>query len=125
MVGLLAIINEELGENNIPYEFSQWKSTVRYPYFVGSYDENNSYFEDNRIEGTFTIDGWSRRSSIELIEKAEQIKEVFSDFQRIRNGNIYYIRFNSSMLVPTGVEDLNKITITFEVTEWKGEINGT
>lgn len=121
MVDLLAIIDEELEEAEIPYQFSEWKSAVRYPYFVGSYDENNLYFEDNRIEGTFTIDGWSRRSNIELIQKAERIKEIFSDYQIIQNGNIYYIRYNSSMLVPTGVEDLNKITITLEVTEWKGE----
>lgn len=121
MVGLLSIINEQLAENNIPYEFSEWKSAVRYPYFVGSYDENSSYFEDSRIEGTFTIDGWSRKSCIELINTAEQIKEIFSDFQKIQNGNIYYIRFKNSMLVPTGIEDLNRITITLDVTEWKGE----
>lgn len=125
MLDLLAVINNELETAGIPYQFSEWKSAVRYPYFVGSYDENNLYYEDNRIEGTFTIDGWSRKSFFELITISEQIKEIFSDFRYTQNGKIYWIRYNSSMPVPTGVEDLMKITITLYITEWKGESNGT
>lgn len=121
MLDLLAIINEELEKAKVPYQFSEWKSTVKYPYFVGSYDESNSYFENGQIDGTFTIDGWSRKSFSELIKISEKIKAVFSDFRCTRNGKIYWIRYNNSMPVPTGVEDLMKITITIYVTEWSGD----
>ena len=125
MIDLLEIINEELAEEEIPYQFSEWKSTVKYPYFVGSYDENSSYFENNRTEGIFNIDGWSRKSFSELVTVSEKLREMFSDFRCTRNGNAYWIRYNNSMPVPTGVEDLMKITITLYITEWKGESNGT
>ncbi len=121
MVDLLAIIDKELEKAEIPYQFSEWKSAVKYPYFVGSYDESNFYFENNRIEGTINIDGWSRKSFSELIEISEKIRDIFSDFQCTRNGNVYWIRYNNSMPVPTGVEDLMKITITLYITEWKGD----
>lgn len=121
MVDLLAIIDEELEKAEIPYQFSEWKSAVKYPYFVGSYDESNSYFENNRIEGTINIDDWSRKSFSELIEISEKIRDIFSDFQCTRNNNVYWIRYNNSMPVSTGVEDLMKITITLYVTEWKGD----
>lgn len=121
MVDLLAIINEQFEKAQIPYEFSEWKSNVKYPYFVGSYDENNFYFEDNRIDGTFIIDGWSRSSFSELIKISEKIKDLFEDFVCIRNGKSYWIRYNNSMPVPTGDENLMKITVTLYVTEWKGE----
>lgn len=121
MIDLLAIINEELEKAQIPYEFAEWKSSVKYPYFVGSYDENNFYFEDNRTEGVFIVDGWSRASLSELIKISERIKEMFSDFRCTRNGKNYWIRYNNSMPVPTGDEGLNKITVTLYVTEWKGD----
>lgn len=121
MLDLLAIIDEVLEEAEIPYQFSEWKSAVQYPYFVGLYDESNSFFEDNRIEGTINIDGWSRKSFSELISVSERIKGIFSDFRCARNNNVYWIRYNNSMPVPTGVEDLMKITITLYVTEWKGD----
>lgn len=121
MLDLLSVIDDELTKNEIPYQFSEWKSTVKYPYFVGSYDESNSNFESGQIDGTFIIDGWSRKSFSELIKVGEKIKEIFSDFRCTRNGKAYWIRYNNSMPVPTGVEDLMKITITLYVTEWKGD----
>ncbi len=121
MTDLLAIINEQFEKANIPYEFAEWKSSVKYPYFVGSYDESNFFFEDNRTEGTFNIDGWSRLNFLELIKISEKIKNLFEDFVCTRNGKSYWIRYNNSMPVPTGEENLMKITVTLYVTEWKGD----
>lgn len=121
LIDLLAIINQEIEKANIPYEVAEWKSSVKYPYFVGSYDESNFSFEDSRTEGAFIIDGWSRASLSELIKISEKIKKIFEDFVCTRNGKTYWIRYNNSMPVPTGEEGLNKITVTLYVTEWKGE----
>ena len=121
MVDLLAVINEQLEKAGVPYEFAEWRSSIKYPYFVGSYDENNFYFEDNRTEGTFNIDGWSRSSLSELIKISEKIKDLFSDFRCTRKGKTYWIRYGNAIPVPTGDEDLKKIMITLYITQWKGD----
>ncbi len=121
MTDLLKIINEKMISADIPYEFAEWKSEVRYPYFVGEYIENNSYYEDNRTVGTFIIDGWSRSGFKELLEISDKIKVLFNDLRYVNNGSSCWIRYGGAQLIPSGEENLMKITVTLYVTEWKGD----
>lgn len=121
MTEVLDFINFEMDMAEIPYEFGEWQSEVRYPYFVGSYTETGYSYEDNCTEGIFVLDGWSRNSLEELMQVDEKIKEIFRDLQAVKYGRFFYMRYCTSTPVQTGVEGLFRINITLNISEWKGE----
>lgn len=121
MVDLIGFIGRKLEEAAIPYEYGEWTRQVSYPYFVGSFVESDYRFEDGCTVGTFTLDGWSRGSKIELVEVSDRIKDIFRDLQEIQGNSLFYVRFGGSLPAPAGEDDLFKITITLFTHEWKGE----
>lgn len=121
MVDLLGFVGRKLEEAGIPYEFGEWTQAVSYPYFVGDFTESDYRYEDNRTAGTFTLDGWSRGSKLALIEASDKIKEIFRDFQEVSGNSLFHVRFGGALPVPTGEDELFKITITLFTCEWKGE----
>lgn len=121
MIEILNFINSELDKANIPYEFGEWRSAVTYPYFVGAFTESDYRFEDNCSVGTFTLDGWSCSSMLELLTVNEKIKALFQDLQTVQDNKAFYIRYGGAIPVPTGEEGLYRITITLFTYEWEGE----
>lgn len=121
MIELLGFMAEQIEQLSIPYEFGEWTEKVSYPYFVGSYDENEIRLEDGYTGGIFTLDGWSRGSKILLVEISDKIKEKFKDLRAVRNGTAFFITSPTSQMIPTGEEDLYRISITLTTNEWKGE----
>ena len=83
--------------------------------------ETDYRYEDDCTAGTFTLDGWSRGSKIDLLEISDRIKEAFDDSFNTQANHLYYIRFGGATPAPTGEADLFKITITLFTYEWKGE----
>lgn len=122
MVDILAFVGDKLDEASIPYEYGEWTSAVKYPYFVGSYTESDYRFEDGCTTGTFTLDGWSRNGMIELSEASDKIKSIFADLQEIREDTLFFVRFLSAMPVPSGEQDLYRIQITLYTYEWKESV---
>lgn len=120
MTDMLSYINSVLSEI-IPYEYGEWTEEVSYPYFVGTFDESDFRYEDNRSTGTFTIDGWTRESKYSLLTIAEVIKETFNDLQIVQNNLLFFISYSGAQIVPSGEEDLHHIVITLNTSEWKGE----
>lgn len=120
MVDILGFIGNKLDKAAIPYEYGEWTSTVKYPYFVGSYTETDYRYEDNCTVGTFTLDGWSRNGMIDLITISDNIKGIFADLQEVQEGTLFFIRFGGAMPIPTGEQDLYRIQITLYAYEWKG-----
>lgn len=121
MINILGIISEQLEQLKIPYEFGEWTQTISYPYFVGSFNEIEHRFEDGYTGGVFTLDGWSRGSKVSLAEANDKIKNTFEDFRAVLEGAAFFITFENSLMLPTGEEDLFRITITLNTQEWKGE----
>lgn len=121
MVSMLSFLAEQMEDLGIPYEFGEWTDTVSYPYFVGSFSEIESRFEDSYTGGTFTVDGWMRGSKLSLVEAADKIKEKFKDLRAVREGTAFFTAFQNSSFIPTGEEELHRITINIDTKEWKGE----
>ena len=121
MVDMLSFIAGKLEEIGVPYEFGEWTQEISYPYFVGSFNEVEWRFEDNYTGGYFTLDGWSRGSKISLAEANDKIREAFDDLRAVLDGAAFFVRYGSSLMIPTGEEDLYRITITLHTSEWKGE----
>ena len=121
MTDLLELINNKLEQAGIPYEYGEWVSPLRYPYFVGSYDQTDYRYEDNCIEGTFTLNGWNRGSRLPLLEAADTIRKTFEDLQVVENGQCFFVRYGGATGVPTSDAGLYRITITLYTNQWKGD----
>lgn len=120
MKAILSFINDKMKELGCPYEYGEWTGEISYPYFVGEYQETDFRFEDNRTDGVFTLDGWSRNSKVGLMEWADKIKEFFDDLTAIRDDRCFFIRYSGTIPAPSGEADLYKVTITLNTNEWKG-----
>lgn len=120
MVDLLSFMNEQIEQLEIPYEFGEWTQDLSYPYFVGSFNEAEHRIEDGYTGGVFTLDGWSRGSKITLAEVNDKLKKAFEDLRAVRDGTAFFITYWNALMIPTGEEDLFRITITFNTNEWKG-----
>lgn len=123
MINILSYISDQLASIHVPYEFGEWTQAVEYPYFVGDFNENVQRYEDGYTGGVFTLDGWCRGSGsrLKLTEISDKVKEVFDDNRAVIDGSAFFISYGSSMMVPTGEEDLYRITITLDTKEWEGE----
>lgn len=121
MIDLLAFINDQLTQEGIAYAYGEWRSEVRYPYFVGEYRADSYSYEDESTTGTLTLDGWSRSSFDELAEADETIKALFANRQAVIANKAFFVCYEGADAIPSGEEGLYRIRITLNTKEWKGE----
>lgn len=107
----------------IPYEFGEWTSEVKYPYFVGEFTEEPTTTEDGLEESTMVLTGFNRGKRIDLENAKNKIKGHFCPINgkcaAIDSGSIA-VFFNGSFYIPSGEADLNKIQINLKIKHWKG-----
>ena len=119
----LKFVKEQMDILAIPYEFMQWSSEIKYPYWVGEYSETPTLTEDGYEESTFILTGTTRGTWSELEEDKEKIKKHFPSNGGLRSstdsGSIA-VFFSGSLPVPTGEADLKRIQINLTIKEWKG-----
>ena len=118
-------INQQLQSTGIPYEFGEWTSEVKYPYFVGEQSSPEEITtEDGKEATTIFITGFHRGMFTELELAKEKIKRLFNPITGLRaeigSGSIA-VFFDGSFYVPTGEADLKKIQINLKILEWKGD----
>lgn len=112
-------IADTLHNNNINYEFMQWTSKVVYPYFVGEYSEQEPLNEDEMHESTFILNGFTRKSWLELEQAKEKIENLFNKTVILPNGNGLAVFYSGSLVIPTGNDELKRIQINLAIKEWK------
>lgn len=120
----LKFINDQMSIIGIPYQFMEWTSEVKYPYFVGEITETEPMTEDGLEESTFILTGFNRgQHYIGLEELKDKIKEHFNPIYGLRSstdsGSIA-VFFAGSFYVPTGEADLKRIQINLNIKHWKG-----
>ena len=120
MVDMLGFISDQLDQLGIPYEFGEWTGEISYPYFVGSFNEIEHRLEDGYTGGVLTLDGLSRGSKLPLAEINDKLKKAFEDLRAGQEGTAFFITYWNGLMIPTGEEDLFRITITLNTNEWKG-----
>jgi hypothetical protein len=107
----------------VPYEFGEWTSDVKYPYFVGELTESPINTEDGKEESTMILTGFHRGKRIDLETVKKKIKQHFHPITgkcaTTDSGSIA-VFFDSSFFVPTGEAELQKIQINLKIIEWKG-----
>ena len=121
----LKFINEQMDILSVPYEFMEWTSAVKYPYFVGEITEEPITTEDGLEESTLILTGFTRGKYLEMESIKEKIKKHFNPIHGLRadtdSGSIVAF-FDGSFYIPTGEADLKKIQINLKIKEWKGVI---
>lgn len=122
----LKFINDQMDMIAVPYEFGEWASEIKYPYFVGEITEEPTMTEDGRESSTLLLTGFHRGNMIDLLTVIEKIKSHFSPVHGLRSqtgsGSTIVAFFDSFFVVPSGEADLKKVQINIKIYEWKGAI---
>ena len=122
----LQFINEQMTALGINYEFNEWTSDVKYPYFVGEeFREDETQTEDGAETSSLLLVGFHRGSYLELDEAKNKIKEHFNPTEGLRvktDSGAIAVFFAGSFNIPSGEADLKKNQITLKIKEWKGVI---
>ena len=110
----------------VPYEFGQWSSEVKYPYFVGELTEEPTSTEDGREASTMLLTGFARGNYLDMEIIKKQIKSHFSPVYGLRgqtdNGSTIAVYYDNAFYIPTGEADLKKLQINLNIYLWKGAI---
>lgn len=121
-MSVLGIFADEMNILGVPYEFMQWTSAVRYPYFVGEYSETTPTTEDGYKASTIMVTGATRGSWLELQQFKELIENHFPSIFGLRkatdDGTVVFYYANA-FPVDTGEADLKRIQINIDVKEWR------
>ena len=121
----LKFINDQMGEITVPYEFGEWTSVVKYPYWVGEITEEPPNTEDGAEESTLILTGFNRGNYIDLEKDKAKIKKHFHSIHGLRaktgSGSIA-VFFDGAFYVPTNEAELKRIQINLKIKEWKGDL---
>lgn len=118
----LKFINEQMDILAVPYEFGEWTSEVKYPYFTGESTETPTTSEDGYEESTLILNGFHRGKYIDLEIIKEKIKKHFDPDFGLRDttdSGTIAVFFDGSFYIPTGEADLKRIQINLLIKEWK------
>lgn len=117
MIKVLAAMKAEMDELNIPYEFDNWESKVKLPYFVGEISEQVNPNEDGKRTFDFTLTGEDVGSYMRLFDYAEKIKSRYNNGKTIGNGikAIYENMFH----IPVEDESVKRIQINITIILWE------
>ena len=124
---VLNIISNAMSFLELEYGFAEYAGNengkIVYPYFVGEYQEAESFTEDGLQEMVFLLTGFTRGSWLELEEAKEKIEKHFNKVSgRVgitSSGSAVAIFYAHSLIVPTGDAELKSIQINLNVKEWK------
>lgn len=118
----LGFINEQFDKLAIPFEFLEWTSEVKYPYYVGEITEEPPMTEDGFEQSTLLVTGFHRGDAATLEADKEKIKKYFHPINGLHgqtdNGRIV-VFFDGAFYIPTGEAGLKKIQINLLIKEWK------
>ncbi len=122
MIEVLNIINQQLTELGLNYEFGQMtKSPPTYPYWVGESSESASMTEDGLEEPTIILTGFSRNSFLELETQKEALKDRFKYGVSVmtESGAAVVIFYDGALNVPSDEADLKKCQVNLKIKLWK------
>ena len=116
---ILSYINTLFTDAGINYSYMVKSGEVVYPYFVGSYLESPEETESGEMAITFSLDGWTKNSWLELEEAKELLAEEFRNHSAIVDGYGVAIIYSDSTPVAQDDAELKRIQINFDIRIWR------
>lgn len=119
----LKFINEQMAKIGIPYEFGEWSSDIKYPYYVGEITEDPITTEDGLEESTMLVTAFHRGKRIDLEKDKKKIKEHFDPIYGLRGETekgAIIVFYDGAFYIPSGEASLLKMQINLKIKEWKG-----
>lgn len=119
----LKFVSEQMDVIEVPYEFGEWSSDIKYPYFVGEITEEPTTTEDGYEQSTMLLTGFARGKRIDMETVKNKIKSHFPPVYGLRgqtDSGAIAVFFDGSFYVPSGEADLKKMQINLTIKEWKG-----
>lgn len=121
MKKVLNILKNEAKQIKLPYEFDNWQSKIKLPYFVGEIYENPTLDEDGKREFDFTLTGEDVDTYSRLLDYSETIKERYKyGHSVVFDGGVVKIIYNNTITVPVEDENIKRIQINITVYLWEG-----
>lgn len=117
MIKVLKAIKAEMNELNIPYEFDNWESKEKLPFFVGEISEQVNPNEDGKRTFDFTLTGEDVGSYVRLFDYAEKIKSRYNNGKTIENG--IKVMYENMFPVPVEDESIKRIQINITIILWE------
>jgi hypothetical protein len=119
----LKIIDKAMDTIGLEYGFMRYnKKPVKYPYWVGEYQEAPPVYESGLTTSTFMLTGFHRGTWEDLEKQKESIENYFNKISgkvvMAEDGSAVAIFYSTSLIVPTGDAELKRIQINLDVQEW-------
>lgn len=121
MKKVLNTLKNEAKLMNLPYEFDNWKSEIKLPYFVGEISEIPTSDEDGKREFDFILTGEDVGTYSRLLDYSESIEKRYKyGHSVVVSGGVVKIIYNNTITVPVEDEDVKRIQINITVYLWEG-----
>lgn len=122
----LKFINEQMTDVlELPYEFGEWASEIKYPYIVGEITEEEPMTEDGAEQSTMILNCFHRGKYTDLEKIKKDIKQHFHPVCGLRgrtDSGAIAVFYGGGFYVPTNEADLKRLQINLTIKEWKGAV---
>lgn len=121
MKKVLNTLKNEAKLMNLPYEFDNWRSELKIPYFVGEISEVQTLDEDGKREFDFILTGEDVETYSRLLDYCESIRKRYEyGHSIVVDGGVVKIIYNNTIFVPVEDENVKRIQINITVYLWEG-----
>lgn len=118
---LLGYIDKKLS-NIINYELGLWTQELKFPFWVGEYQETVYSHELGYHEYTFILTGTARGTWKQLEEDKNKIRNLFSNHTAlIEKGHSVAVFFDTAFMLPSEDEQTKRMLINLTIKEWGKE----
>lgn len=119
----IAAVDRVMSLAGVNYALDEWRSDPVDQYWIGSYIEVENINEDGLQETSFILDGFTRRSRLDLEDESYKIRRLLmpAGFRTISDdlkSVIVIFYANAIANIPTGDANLKKMQINLVVKEW-------
>lgn len=121
MKKVIRAFNDEAKTMNLPYEFDNWQSEVKLPFFVGELSEIPTSDEDGKREFDLILTGEDVGAYSQLLDYSEIIRERYKQGHSIVvDGGLIKFFYENATPIPVEDENVKRIQINITVYLWEG-----
>lgn len=103
----------------INYELGMWSGPLKFPFWIGEYQETNYLYEQEYHEYSFTMMGTTKGTWAQLEADRDKIVNLLSNHGGlVKQGHSIAIFYDGAMMIPSQDETIKRMQINFTIKEW-------